>query len=113
MTQEEFYLRAMLALASNPSYVQVEKSEDDPTLTTHVLQTEEIQMDADRLLKEAQSSWFDAFDTSFDSAKEHLRRIADSVSNLDRTDTEDYLKTIADAVSELNSSGIKAYVEEG
>ena len=113
MTQEEFYLRAMLALASNPSYVQVEKSEDDPTLTTHVLQTEEIQMDADRLLKEAQGSWIDAFDTSFDSTKESLRRIADAVSNLDRTDTEEYLKMIANAVSELNSSGIKAYVEEG
>ena len=37
MTQEEFYLKAMLAMASNPSYVQVEKSEDDPSVTTHML----------------------------------------------------------------------------
>lgn len=56
MTQEEFYLKAMLAMASNPSYVQVEKSEDDPSVTTHMLLTEEIQMNAERLLKEAQDS---------------------------------------------------------
>ena len=83
----------MLALASNPSYVQVEKSEDDPTLTTHVLQTEEIQMDADRLLKEAQTSWIDAFDKGSESANEHLR-------------------TIAEAVSDLNKSGITTYPQE-
>ena len=93
MTQEEFYLKAMLAMASNPSYVQVEKSEDDPSVTTRILQTEEIQMDADRLLKEAQDSWIEAFDKSDDNAKE-------------------YLKTIAAAVSELNKYGIKTFPEE-
>lgn len=109
MTQEEFYLKAMLALASNPSYVQVEKSEDDPSVTTHMLLTEEIQMDAERLLKEAQDSWIEAFEKSKDSAKESLKTIADAVSNLDRTETDEYLRTIADAVSELNKYGIKTY----
>ena len=93
MTQEEFYLKAMLAMASNPSYVQVEKSEDNPSVTTHMLLTEEIQMDAERLLKEAQDSWIEAFDKSDDSVKEHLR-------------------TIANDISELNKFGIKTYPEE-
>jgi hypothetical protein len=93
MTQEEFYLKAMLAMASNPSYVQVEKSEDDPSVTTHMLLTEEIQMDAERLLKEAKDSWIEAFDKS------------------DKT-TVEILGSIADDISELNKYGIKTYPEE-
>lgn len=84
----------MLALASNPSYVQVEKSEDDPTLTTHVLQTEEIQMDADRLLKEAQNSWIEAFDKS-------------------KCGINDILERISNDIYELNKSGITTYPQEG
>ena len=94
MTQEEFYLKAMLAMASNPNYVKVEKSEDDPSVTTHVLLTEEIQMDADRLLVEAQDSWIEAFDKKSDNT------------------TNDILNRIADDISELNKYGIKAYSEE-
>jgi hypothetical protein len=93
MTQEEFYLKAMLAMASNPKYVQVEKSEDDPSVTTHMLLTEEIQMDAERLLKEAKDSWIEAFDKS------------------DKT-TVEILGSIADDISELNKFGIKTYPEE-
>jgi hypothetical protein len=93
MTQEEFYLKAMLAMASNPKYVQVEKSEDDPSVTTHMLLTEEIQMDAERLLKEAKDSWIEAFDKS------------------DKT-TVEILGSIADDISELNKYGIKTYPEE-
>jgi hypothetical protein len=93
MTQEEFYLKAMLAMASNPNYVQVEKSEDDPSVTTHMLLTEEIQMDAERLLKEAKDSWIEAFDKS------------------DKT-TVEILGSIADDISELNKFGIKTYPEE-
>ena len=93
MTQEEFYLKAMLALASNPNYVQVDTSDEDPNFTSHILLTEEIQMDADRLLKEAQTSWIDAFDKGSESANEHLR-------------------TIAEAVSDLNMSGITTYPQE-
>ena len=94
MTQEEFYLKAMLAMASNPSYVQVEKSEDDPSVTTHILLTEEIQMDAERLLKEAKDSWAEAFDKRSDKT------------------TNDILSSIADDISELNKYGIKTYPEE-
>ena len=72
----------MLAMASNPSYVQVEKSEDDPSVTTHMLLTEEIQMDAERLMEEAQKSWPEAFDNSGNNANEHLKTIADAVSDL-------------------------------
>ena len=89
MTQEEFYLKAMLAMASNPSYVQVEQSEDDPSVTTHMLLTEEIQMDAERLLKEAKDSWVEAFDKRSDKT------------------TVEILGSIADDISELNNYGIK------
>ena len=94
MTQEEFYLKAMLAMASNPSYVQVEKSEDDPSVTTHMLLTEEIHMDAERLLKEAQDSWIEAFDKRSDKT------------------TNDILNRIADDISELNKYGIKTFPDE-
>lgn len=72
MTQEEFYLRAMLAMASNPNYVEVKPAEDDPSVTTHILLTEEIQMDAERLLKEAKDSWAEAFDK--ESVNEHIKK---------------------------------------
>ena len=84
----------MLALASNPNYVQVEKSEDDPSVTTHMLLTEEIEMDAERLLKEAKESWQDAFDKRSDKT------------------TNDILNSIADDISELNKYGIKTFPEE-
>jgi hypothetical protein len=94
MTQEEFYLQAMIAMAGNPNYVKVGKSEDDPSVTTRILQTEEIQMDAERLLKEAQDSWIEAFDKRSDKT------------------TNDILNSIADDISELNKYGIKTFPEE-
>ena len=94
MTQEEFYLKAMLAMASNPNYVKVEKSEDNPSVTTHKLLTIEIQMNAERLLEEAQNSWIEAFDKRSDKT------------------TNDILNSIADDISELNKDGIKTYPEE-
>ena len=93
MTQEEFYLKAMLALASNPNYVEVKQSEDDPTVTTHVLLTEEIEMDAERLLIEAKNSWVEAFDKPDNG-------------------TNDHLKAISQAVAELNEQGILTFPQE-
>ena len=94
MTQEEFYLKAMLAMASNPNYVKVEKCEDDPSVITHMLLTDEIQMDAERLLKEAKESWIEAFDKRSDKT------------------TVEILGSIADDISELNKYGIKTFPEE-
>ena len=82
MTQEEFYLKAMLAMASNPSYVQVEKSEVVPSVTTHMLLTEEIQMDAERLLNEAKDSWAEAFDRRSDN--ENIVKMAEALDGLDK-----------------------------
>lgn len=84
----------MLAMASNPNYVQVEKSEDDPNVTTHMLLTEEIQIDAERLLKEAQDSWIKAFDKTSNKT------------------INDILSGIADDISQLNKFGIKTFPEE-
>ena len=83
----------MIAMAGNPNYVKVELSDEDPSVTIHTLMAEQIQMDAESLLKEAQDSWIEAFDKSNDSAKDHIR-------------------TIAEAVSELNKSGITTYPQE-
>ena len=69
-------------MASNPSYVQVEKSEDDQSVTTHMLLTEEIQMDAERLLKEAKDSWAEAFDRRSDN--ENLVKMAEALDGLDK-----------------------------
>ena len=82
MTQEEFYLKAMLAMAGNPNYVEVKKSEDDPSVTTHMLLTEEIEMDAERLLKEAKESWAEAFDRRSDN--ENLVKMAEALDGLDK-----------------------------
>lgn len=82
MTKEEFYLKAMLAMASNPKYVQVEKSEDDSSVTTHMLLTEEIQMDAERLLEKAQDSWIEPFDSRSDN--ENLVKMAEALDGLDK-----------------------------
>ena len=81
-------------MASNPSYVKVEKCKDDPSVITHMLLTEEIEMDAERLLKEAKDSWIEAFDKRSDKT------------------TVEILGSIADDISELNKYGIKTYPEE-
>ena len=91
MTQEEFYLRAMLAMASNPNYVEVKPAEDDPSVTTHMLLTEEIQMDAERLLKEAKDSWAGAFDK--ESVNEHIKKAAEALRGLDEQGITAYCHT--------------------
>lgn len=75
-------MKAMLAMASNPSYVQVEKSEVVPSVTTHMLLAEEIQMDAERLLNEAKDSWAEAFDRRSDN--ENIVKMAEALDGLDK-----------------------------
>ena len=77
-----------MAMASNPSYVKVEPFEDVQGVTTHILLTEEIQMDAERLLNEAKDSWEEAFDR--------------------RSDNENFVK-MAEALTGLNEQGITTY----
>ena len=62
MTQEEFYLKAILAMASNPKYTEMILDEDDPNVTFPVLQVDQILEDADILLKQTQNMWMEAFD---------------------------------------------------
>ena len=59
-------------------------------MTTHILLTEEIQMDAERLLNEAKDSWDEAFDR--------------------RSDNENFVK-MAEALDGLDKEGIKAYCQ--
>lgn len=72
----------MLALASNPSYVEVKPSVDDPSFESHILLTTEIQMDAERLLNEAKDSWAEAFDRRSDN--ENLVKMAEALDGLDK-----------------------------
>lgn len=92
MTQEEFYLKAMLALASNPSYVEVKPDEDDQSVTAHILLTEEIQIDAERLLKEAKGSWAEAFDRRSDN--ENLVKMAEALDGLDKQGIRAYCENV-------------------
>ena len=69
-------------MASNPSYVEVKPAEDDPSVETHMLLTEEIQMDAERMLNEAKDTWEEAFDSRSDN--ENLVRMAEALDGLDK-----------------------------
>lgn len=81
MTKEEFYLKAMLALASNPKYVEMQKPDDDDGVEFPVLLTEIIEMDADELMKTANANWPDAFDReSSESITELIADIRDSLN---------------------------------
>ena len=62
MTQGEFYLKAILAMASNPKYVETAQADDDPNVTFPMLQVDEILEDDDALLKQTQKTWIDAFE---------------------------------------------------
>ena len=61
MTNKEFYLRAMLAMAANPKYVEMKKQEDEPGVEFPELQVDIIEMDAQELMKTAENNWPDAF----------------------------------------------------
>jgi len=80
MTKAEFYLKAMLAMTSNPKNVNIEHDKEED-IVTHMLNVEEIQMDAERLLKEAEKSWEGAFDTQ--SVNGSLSELSDSLKSLD------------------------------
>ena len=67
MTKKEFYLKTILAMAQNPNYVEVkpfdgENDEDGKEVITHTLLVDEIEMDAERLLKMTEKAWPEVFD---------------------------------------------------
>lgn len=66
MTKAEFYLRSIIAMCSNPAYVDHTDcepiSEDDTKkVISHELDITEILMDAEELLKETEQAWEEAF----------------------------------------------------
>ena len=85
MTQEEFYLRTIIAMAGNPGYVDVsevpKEKEDDDVLFSHILNKEEVLEDAGELLRSVQQEWPDAFDKDGDTINDHLSDIADAVGS--------------------------------
>lgn len=81
MTREEFYLKAMLQMAANPKYVEMQKSEDEPDVEFPELNCDIIEMDASELLKTAEANWPGAFEReSSESIEELLGDIRDSLN---------------------------------
>lgn len=75
MTPAEFYLRSIIAMCSNPSYVDSSECEpisdtDNEKVISHRLDIQEILMDAEELLNETRKDWEEAFwDTNAIQAK--------------------------------------------
>lgn len=87
MTKKEFYLKSIISMAGNANYVEVKPFEDTETIT-HTLLTEEILMDADRLMRETENEWPDAFDKEPASGEsftigEHLQNIREAIESLE------------------------------
>lgn len=81
MTKEEFYLRAMLQLAANPKYVEMQKSEEEEGVEFPELLVDVIEMDADELLRTAEANWPEAFDNKpSESVEECLCDIRNSLN---------------------------------
>ena len=84
MTQEEFYLKAILAMASNPKYTEMIHDEDDQNETFPVLQVDQILEDADILLKQTQKTWMDAFEgKGLEDVHDQLAEIAERGISVD------------------------------
>ena len=84
MTQEEFYLKAILAMASNPKYTEMINDEDDPNETFPVLQVDQIIEDAHLLLIGTQEAWKDAFEgKGLEDVHDQLAEIAERGISVD------------------------------
>jgi len=117
MTQKEFYLRAMLAMASNPKYVEMRKDEDNGT-DFPVLLTEAIEIDAKDLAEEARTSWPDCFDNPFEEPLESrnklLENIGTAIENLASiTEPDGKLDMLYSELADMRRAveGMNQYVE--
>lgn len=88
MTKAEFYLRSIIAMCSNPAYVDNSECEpindnDTEKVISHRLDVTEIIMDAEDLLKETEQAWDEAFvDTN--AVQEKIKETLDGINeNLD------------------------------
>lgn len=88
MTKKEFYLKSIIAMAGNKNYVEVAPSKDDKSCICHTLQTEEIIMDAERLMTAAEKEWPDVFTEEPDcgdyTIEEHLHNINESLESIEQ-----------------------------
>lgn len=80
MTKNDFILKAMLQMAANEKYVNIEKAEDDENVEFPSLDTECIFIDAEALADEAEKRLDDPFDQPVEkpsySDSEHLGNIS-------------------------------------
>ena len=92
----------MLQMAANPNYVEVKPAQDSPDVMCHVLLQEEISMDAERLLKEAEKQWPEAFEEEDDYPDKSIKQILGEmcVSISDIKDSLDSICTSAEHISD-------------
>lgn len=85
MTKKEFYLKTIISMCGNPAYVEVKdlnEEEGKETCMCHTLRIDEIIMDADRILRETEDAWEDAFDeqSDGDNIGNTIRELTDEMS---------------------------------
>ena len=105
MTQKEFTLRAIIAMASNPKYVEMATrcSVTSPTLCIDC-----ILNDASNLLDSTDAKFVYIFDD--DSVNDKLDNLAKTIDGYDPhlvlDNIEDSLHDIARGIADINQSGI-------
>ena len=81
MTKTEFFLKAVLALASNPKYTTFTKNNHGEEIPS--LSIANILYDADKLLEVTDEQWSNAF--ADDNTNKSLPKINDLLMSLNRT----------------------------
>ena len=71
----------MLALAANPMYVEMKKSEDEPDVEFPELNCDIVEMDAEELMNTALKNWPDVFEDKAADIEDQLNDIANAVGS--------------------------------
>jgi hypothetical protein len=97
MTKNDFILKAMLQMAANEKYVNIEKAEDDENAEFPSLDIECIFIDAEALADEAEKRLDDPFDQPVDkpsySDNEYMGSISVHIEEI-KDALEDILETL-------------------
>lgn len=105
MTQNEFFLRTLISLASNPKYVETKTT---GLTTAPSLMIESILTDAEDLMEAAAADYINIFDD--DSVNDKLDNLAKTIDGYDPhlvlDNIEDSLRDIARSIADINQSGI-------
>ena len=82
MTQEEFYLRSIIAMTQNPKYVKMATAYDDQNIKFPSLEVDIMLEDADYLLEQVRKRWLQAFDAEGGTIQYSISKIVDELQNI-------------------------------